>query len=119
MLSEAISGLYEIDQNANCVRSLDTIAKHGESTVRAGAGTPFLYKYRLSAKGAQMLAELKDLVQKSLFTKVRGLMLHYSSGSCNLHLVRGQADREKTDAVRNCTRPSHPKEERLPAIRSI
>lgn len=101
------------------MRLLDTSVEDGKSTVPTGAGTQPFYLDRLLAKGKQMLAELKDLVEKSLFTKVRGFNCITLQARTAMLLVRGQADREKTHAVRNGTCPSNPKEERLSAIRSI
>jgi len=61
-----------------------------------------------------MLAELKDLVQKSLFTQVRraeASLVQLAQIHVSRRVGGGETDLEKTDSVRNCSCASGRKEE--------
>lgn len=67
-----------------------------------------------------MLAELKDLAQKSLFTQVRRAKLAlYSQHKFTSRVGGSETHFEKTDSVRNSSRASGCKEERLFAVCSV
>ena len=65
-----------------------------------------------------MLAELKDLVQKGLFTQVR-LALNTARKVLTCRVARDQTDYEEAYRLRNCPCQKGRQKERLPAVCSV
>lgn len=66
-----------------------------------------------------MLAELKDLVEKGLFTQVRDIGTQYAFMRSKSHIDRGQTNHEEAYCVRDILGAQNRTKERLSALRRV